>query len=85
MYVTVVFQFDPGLGGLIEHPQIQVRDTFEHGQQPRFGGHPEHLLFGVLVGRIRQGQFVEDPQIEQALLDFPRRERPAVVAHQRPR
>ena len=79
---AVVLDFHPGLGGLVEKVQRQLRQMVEHLHQPSFQGAPERFLFTVLIGAIRQGRLVHDAQPQQPRGKFLRHHGRAVVGHQ---
>jgi hypothetical protein len=62
MAFVVIFLFDPGLGRQVQQIQCQSRFTFQHGQQATLKLGPEELHFRILIGRIRQGGLMQNPQ-----------------------
>ena len=81
--LAVVLVLDPGLGGLVQERQGQVRHMLQHGDQPALDRAPERLLLGILIGAVRQRGVVQDAQPREPLGDLRRRHRGAVVAERR--
>ena len=59
---AVVFQLDPGLRRRVQSLERQVGVALEHGQQPPLDLGPEHFLFRVLIGAVRQRGLVHDAE-----------------------
>ena len=84
MYGPVVLDLHPGLHRFVEEGERQLRVAVQHRQQPPLDRPPEGLLLAVLVGAIRQGPLVNDPQAQQTLRDFIGHHGRAIIGHQRP-
>ena len=78
--LAVVLVLDPGLGGLVQEAQGQVRHVLQHGDQPALDRAPERLLLGVLIGAVGQRGVVQDAETGEPLGDLRGRHRGAVVA-----
>src|SRR5436309_1947543 len=46
---AIVLVLDPGLGGLVEEAQGEVRHMLQHGDQTALDRAPERFLLGVLI------------------------------------
>ena len=51
-YRAVVLDFHPGLGGLVEEVERQLRQIAEHLHQASLEIRPETLLLSVLIGAV---------------------------------
>ncbi len=80
VHAAVVLLLDPRLRGGVEQLEREHRLALEHGHEPAFDLGPKHLLLGVLLGRLRQGEMLQDPETLEALGGLGGRHRRAVVA-----
>ena len=70
MGFAVVLVLGPGLGGLVQEAQGEVRHVLQHGDQPALDRAPERLLLGVLIGAVGQRGMVQDAQTGEPLRDL---------------